>query len=158
MSAPNRATKCGPALAGALALLGVAVIAGAAHSWIVPVTLRPDWSKNTTARAPGNPSPDAGAHTGSVAARPQGVQTGDSATQAAAEPDDAHYIDLTTARQMFDEQGALFIDARPREEYEKSHIAGAVHLTAEAISSGRALSLVTELVENYGYEHPIVIY
>lgn len=152
-SAPNRVSKLGPALAGALSLLGVSVIAGAAHSWIVPVTLRPDWSKNAAARTPGNTAPDSVAHVGT----PDGhADNGAAAPGGAA--DDGHYIDLVTARDMLVNEGALFLDARTADEYEASHVASAMHLTAEMISSGRSLDRVTELVENYGYDHPIVIY
>lgn len=152
--APNRATELGPALAGALALLGAAVIAGAAHSWVVPVALRPDWSKNIGARGPENPAP------GVNPVQPDtGPENPDQiAPQQPAPGDDGHYIDLATAKRMSEEEGALFLDARPQEAFEKAHIAGAVHLTAEMVSSGRAASVVADLVATYGYDFPIVIY
>lgn len=141
--APNRVNKLGPALAGALALLGAAVIVGAGHSWIMPVTLRPDWSKNSAARVPSSLSP------GRVA-EPDTAQV---------EPaDEGHYIDLIAAKRLLDEEGALFLDARPQAEFERARVVGAMHLTAEMISSGRARSVIADLVESYGYDYPIVIY
>ncbi|MCL4221100.1 MAG: rhodanese-like domain-containing protein [Phycisphaerales bacterium] len=151
--APNRATRLGPALAGALALLGAAVIAGAAHSWVVPVTLRPDWSKNSAARGPGRQESGSQIRPDAQAGIPDQV-----AAPPSAPGDDGQYIDLATARRLFVDEGALFLDARSKEEYDKAHIAGAVHLSAEMVSSGRAAGVVADLVASYGYDFPIVIY
>lgn len=159
---PIRATSFPLAVGGSLALLGVAVIAGSAHSWMVPVTLRPDWSANSGVRSatPANAGPDANGSTAPTAnADPSETDPSSGAPDTAAAPaDDGHYIDLATAKRMLEEEGALFLDARPDAEFEESHVAGAMHLTAEMISSGRANQAVTELVQNYGYDFPIVIY
>lgn len=154
---PIRVTSFPLAIGGSLALLGVAVIAASAHSWLVPVTLRPDWSQNSAART-GVPTNTETTTDGSTPLAIDDSLTESTPGATAAPADDGHYIDLATAKRLFEEDGALFLDARPDSEFSAAHVAGAMHLTAEMISSGRSLDRVTELVETYGYDHPIVIY
>ncbi|GAB4384390.1 MAG: hypothetical protein Kow0022_06800 [Phycisphaerales bacterium] len=162
-----RRTDLPAAVVGALALLGAAVLVGSLHSWITPVVLRPDWSKNKGPGASTSPQPG---HAGSSASAKADAaddqaapdlaiseQVESSDTRIGSTDEMGHYIDLSTARQLFDE-GALFIDARPREEYDRSHVAGAVYLTSELISSGKARETLDGLVQDYGFDYPIVIY
>ncbi|MBI3928562.1 MAG: rhodanese-like domain-containing protein [Armatimonadetes bacterium] len=59
-------------------------------------------------------------------------------------PEGAGSISLSEARELLDDAGVVFIDAREREKYEAGHIPGAVHLPpeqAEAMQDRSLLSL-----------------
>lgn len=163
----TRRTDLPTAMVGALALLGAAVLVGSLHSWITPVVLRPDWSQNKSPGVRTSPQPG---HAGSSATAPADAaadqaapdlpiseQVESSDTRIESAEDQGHYIDLATARQLFDE-GALFIDARPRAEYDRSHVAGAVYLTSELISSGKAQETIDGLIRDFGFDYPLIIY
>lgn len=158
----TRRTSPSGSLVGALALLGVAVLVGSAHSWITPVVLRPDWSGNKGSSLPAaGQIGDAGSSAQSPAfdpGTPDAEHIDPAGNHDGQVEDDGHYIGLTTAKRLFDDEGALFIDARPREEYDLARVAGAVYLTSELVSSGKAQDTISELVQNYGFDYPIVIY
>lgn len=48
------------------------------------------------------------------------------------------YIDLAGAKAMFDATSALFIDARPPEEYDAGHVPGAVNLPSDEFAKAYA--------------------
>jgi len=150
MASSTPADSLGFSLIGALALLGAAVLIGAGDSLLRPVVLKPDWSRNTGAAQP--------ADAGDLPDSPDTETPADTPDQsAAAEPAEGPYIGLETARALFDE-GALFIDAREPAEFEHAHILGAINLTAQMVSSGKAAATIAELTEGFGYDYPIVIY
>lgn len=49
---------------------------------------------------------------------------------------DAHAAEVAGAKKQFDESTALFIDARPLENYREGHVPGAFHLDFQAFSKG----------------------
>ncbi len=49
------------------------------------------------------------------------------------QPTDAPRIDLSQAREKFETDSALFVDLRGREEYEDSHIPGALSIPLKEI-------------------------
>jgi rhodanese-related sulfurtransferase len=114
----------------------VGIIAGAAHSWIVPVSMRLDASP-TVDVAPAQAS----AGQGVAAAQP-----------APAEALGAH-ITLAQAKSLFD-SGSIFVDAREDHERSVGTIAGSVHLTASMVSSGTGADAMAMLDP----AQPVVIY
>jgi rhodanese-related sulfurtransferase len=142
---PTDAVRTNPARADAvwgirLARAGlittVGIIAGAAHSWIVPVSVRLDASP-TVDVAPAQAS----AGQGVAAAQP-----------APAEALGAH-ITLAQAKSLFD-SGSIFVDAREDHERSVGTIAGSVHLTASMVSSGTGADAMAMLDP----AQPVVIY
>ncbi len=47
---------------------------------------------------------------------------------------DVSRISLATAKQLFDQRNAMFVDVRSHEDYEQSHIAGAINLPLREIA------------------------
>jgi len=68
-----------------------------------------------------------------------------------AKPDD--YIPLEKARQLWNEGGAFFLDARKPEDYEAGHIANALNLPAEEF--GQYFPKVAPMLSQ---ESPLVVY
>jgi rhodanese-related sulfurtransferase len=122
------------ARAGLITTTGI--VAGAAHSWIVPVSVRLDASP-TVDVAPAQAS----AGQGVAAAQP-----------APAEALGAH-ITLAQAKSLFD-SGSIFVDAREDHERSVGTIAGSVHLTASMVSSGTGADAMAMLDP----AQPVVIY
>jgi rhodanese-related sulfurtransferase len=130
----------GRAVLGAFAILGVAVTIGMGHSLLTPVTLRADFSDRPLADPP-----------------PTESGPGDAvADPSAGAPADGHFLDLEQAHEAFF-AGEVFLDARPRHEYDAAHIEGAYPLSTEAISEGQAGDVLDELLA-LGYSQPMVIY
>ncbi len=65
------------------------------------------------------------------------------------QPTDTPRVDLSQAREWFDTDSALFVDLRGREEYEDSHIPGALSVPLKEI-----LRRVDELPR----DRPIIFY
>jgi rhodanese-related sulfurtransferase len=106
----------------------VAIMAAGAHSLVKPVTLKPLAPPPLTAPSTGTPQPSMPHATES----PAGTQT-----PAAAPAEEASTLDisLAQARGLYD-QGIFFLDARSKEDYEKGHVANALHLPLEALEAG----------------------
>ncbi len=121
---------------GALALVGVAVMAGGVHAVVSPIMLRADWS------ALHRPADATG--TDAAALRDAPIQ------------DKGPLISLEQAYELF-VSGAVFIDSRREVEYNENHVLGAVHLESEMITSGRAGSTLDQLL-SYGTDQALVIY
>lgn len=131
---------------GAFALVGVAVTIGAAHSLYAPVQLRLDTTKLVSTQPP--PDTD----TPKQAEQADPIPTGD---QTAPAPDGI-FLSLEQAHERY-YNGAVFLDARRLDEYEASHIEGAMYLSTESFSDGTAGTVLDELIAN-GYDYPIVLY
>jgi len=65
-----------------------------------------------------------------------------------------YYIDVPQAKALFEAGDTVFADARPLEQYEEGHIAGAEHLDPDAFFGGED----PEFVYTYPMEQRIVIY
>jgi rhodanese-related sulfurtransferase len=103
----------------------VAVIAGAAHSWVVPVKV----ALSTIA-------PPAAVDHNQSAHQSAGTPPSDG-TAAPVNPDAlGHMISLAEARALY-ETGALFLDTRTKEQYDKGHILGAFHLATVEFDAGQ---------------------
>ena len=64
------------------------------------------------------------------------------------------FLDIPQAQALFDAGETIFADARPLDEYEEGHIAGAEHLDPNAFFGGED----PDFVYSYPYEQLIVIY
>lgn len=62
-------------------------------------------------------------------------------------------ISIAQAKALFD-AGTPFVDARVREEYDQAHVAGAFHLTADMLTSGKTPDVLNFLDPS----KPVVIY
>jgi len=128
------------AVLGAFALVGIAVTIGAAHSLYAPVQLRLDAAKLVSTQAP--------AQTDS----PEQAEPDAPAVPAATDI----FLTLEQAHERL-YSGAQFLDARPRAEYDKSRIEGALYLSTETIANGTAGPVLDELIA-FGYDYPLVLY
>lgn len=131
----NRCERCcGTRLFGrAIVIAAAAIAAGAAHSWVVPVKVRlkPRQAQNgpvTPGPGPINPPPE-------QTALPEG------------------FITLEQARALF-EAGALFLDTRPREQFDAERILGAYHLSTEQFGTPEG----TEILSMLSADAPYVLY
>jgi rhodanese-related sulfurtransferase len=122
-------------------LTTIGIVAGAAHSWVVPVSMRLDASPPLLIPAT---QPAAPAHAEAPGQTP--------AQPAAAEALGAH-ITLAQAKSLFD-SGSIFVDAREDHERSVGTIAGSVHLTAGMVSSGTGADAMSLLDP----AQPVVIY
>jgi len=125
-------------------LVALAAAAGAVHSWIVPIQLRPvERAGDVAGREVAAPA---------TAAEP-GASSG-AAPDAAADPAPGGAeqaglgleISLAQARALYEAGEADFIDARTAEEFARGRILGALHLPASAFSTGEA-GAVLELLD-----------
>ncbi len=108
-------------LTKALAIGMVAVIAGAAHSWVVGVKVGLKPRETPVAADPGaSPKPPDQPGSGPV----------DPATL-------GQFISLAEAHALF-EAGVLFIDTRTLEQFNQGHILGAYHLSTVELAAGQA--------------------
>ena len=134
---PARADSVwGIRLARAGLITTIGIVAGAAHSWIVPVSVRLDAS----------PTVDVAPAQASAGQRLAAAQP------APAEALGAH-ITLAQAKSLFD-SGSIFVDAREDHERSVGTIAGSVHLTASMVSSGTGADAMAMLDP----AQPVVIY
>lgn len=147
------------AVFGAFALVGLAVCIGMGHSLMSPVTLRADWSANTPTGAADPTAPPTDREAAATPAIDPGPAAGTlTEVPADAEPpaSEGHLLDLEQAHAAFYD-GAIFLDARPRDEYDLSRVEGAMHLSTQAISSGQAGEVLDSLIA-FGYDQPLVLY
>ncbi len=159
--------KATGAVVGALAIGGVAVVLGGAHSVFVPVRLAGGQrapAPETSAQEPSTgggatdqaPTPDAG-DGGQVVI---GDATGSTHTPATTDfgthaDSDYPLIDLARAKALWDEGLAVFIDARPLHQYEEGHIQDAYWMPASEVSA----AMIFEIQKwAGGYAGPVVIY
>lgn len=150
-SGPGRAEgSFGSAVWGAAALLGLAGLAGAAHSWFVPVYLTRAPRAVAAAPAPADPARPSDAAAGSAA--PDAGAAPDAAPEApAATPLPEGRITLAEAVELWD-QGVFFFDARDEPAYTRGHVNGAFHLNTEKLRrSGEGLELVQSLPKDATY-------
>lgn len=111
----------------------VAVIAGAAHSWIVPVKLHPDPpAPATNVLPPVVSNPSAGAQPAPL----------------------GQYITLEQAKALYDAHQVLFIDTRPKEKFEESHIPSALHLSTEEFGQPQE----SEVLKFLSASEPYILY
>jgi len=64
------------------------------------------------------------------------------------------FLDIAQGRALFEAGDTIFADARPIDQYEQGHIAGAEHLDPDAFTSGED----PDFVYTYPYDQRIVIY
>jgi len=130
-------TTHGPArrAAGRVSLIvAAALIVGLLHSWIVqaganPIRLRPIESGPTV--IPGATAAAGQAIDGDDPDDTEGPDDGDSQGELVLGLD----ISLEDAKALFD-MGYPFVDARPPDEFDESHVQGAFYLTADMLTSG----------------------
>lgn len=151
------------AILGAFTLVGVAVTIGAAHSLYAPVQLRLDTTKLTSTQPlPEGAEPPADGSSTEPTASPaeqdppaDPTPPAETTTQGPAAADGI-FLTLDQAHERF-YIGAMFLDARPRHEYDAAHIEGALYLSTETIANGSAGPVLDELIA-MGYDYPLVLY
>lgn len=133
---------------GAFALVGLAVTLGSAHSLLKPVQLRANFATPT--------QPVRTDETTDTENDTENPDTPVSDTQPIPTPT-GHLLNLEQAHDLFNEGEAIFLDARRSDEYEQSHITGAMHLSTESISNGTAGPILDELL-GFGLDYPLILY
>jgi len=117
-------------------LLGIALAAGWVHSRLAPPTLHLPEVQPVTRPAPSGPTaptsvapPQAPAGSTGQAPQPKppipGTPTG---TTGPATAENNWFIDLATAKKIYDSNDAVFVDARTYDEFKEGHIYGAIHI------------------------------
>lgn len=129
------------ARAGLITTIGI--VAGASHSWVVPVSVR---------LSPTDQGSDGIVEIERNTPVPTTRQRVAAAQPAAAEALGSH-ITLAQAKSLFD-SGSIFVDAREDHERSVGTIAGSVHLTAGMVSSGTGADAMAMLDP----AQPVVIY
>jgi rhodanese-related sulfurtransferase len=136
-SRPPADCRCcgsGPGLiTRAIVIAAVAIAAGAAHSWIVPVKLRLAPRPGVTDATPANPD--------------------DGGPDQTPAPASDQFISLEQAHALF-ESGALFLDTRPRAQFDEARILGAYHLSTEQFGTPEG----TEVLSMLSADTPYVLY
>ena len=141
---PARADSVwGIRLARAGLITTIGIVAGAAHSWILPVSVR---------LSPTDQGSDGIVEIELNTPVPTTRQRVASSQPALAEALGAH-ITLAQAKSLFD-SGSIFVDAREDHERSVGTIAGSVHLTASMVSSGTGADAMAMLDP----AQPVVIY
>jgi rhodanese-related sulfurtransferase len=120
-------------------LLGIALAAGWVHSRLAPPTVhlpdsQPVARPATTGAGPTGPTAPTGMAPAPIPAGPTGQTpkppipgTPTGATGAAA-AESNWFIDLATAKKIYDSNDAVFVDARTYDEFKEGHIYGAIHI------------------------------
>ena len=131
-------------LARALALFGLSVLIAGAHWWTTPnIRVR---AGEARAEGPVVPPPNAPTDT------PEQTRPGYAAALAAWLDSLPTEIGTEIAFRLWDENLALFIDARPVEEYEAGHVPGAFNVPPSRISG------ISALLDFMGPGDRIVVY
>lgn len=90
---------------------------------------------------------------GSYALRPEALPLVAAGSPANTVDEPFKAISIEAARQMFEEGGALFGDARPPAAYEEGHIRGAIPLEPGAFNQW-----ADKVIANYALDQPIIAY
>ncbi|MEM1071495.1 MAG: rhodanese-like domain-containing protein [Planctomycetota bacterium] len=155
-------------------LIAIGAASGFAHSLAAPFRLEPDAPPAQTIQL-GDAGTDASTTAGTESGSDTGSATGsgleseqaheadpEPTPQAGSEPSadapdaivlDSLEIDLTTARLLFENGLADFVDARIASEFEAGHIEGAYHITPAMLASGSPAA-----IDFLRTDTPIVIY
>jgi rhodanese-related sulfurtransferase len=143
------------------ALITLALVAGAAHSFVLGaggkrITLKPE--APTPINLPGLSQPTTNPVAPADQPEPTGVAHGQPEAAPAppappTDPMDQLNITIEQARALFD-QNVIFIDARPLHEYEAGHVPNAFYLTTETYHTPEGL----EVLEFLDPSAPMVIY
>ncbi len=138
----------------AVMLAALACAAAAVHASIRPIVIhRLEAARAAEARRASGPNE---ARASATNPRAVGSSSGASASAPSANTiseDPFRPIALEDARALFNNGRAIFVDARPREEYEAGHVAGAFWLPFEAFAAGRP-----RVLDLLSAEVPLVIY
>lgn len=134
-----RSTKSLVSRAGVI--VGLGLVAGTAHSWITPVTLR---LENPALNSPVSARADVSGE----------AAPGEAAPGEAAGATLGAHITLAQAKSLFDE-GTIFVDAREdHERVEQGTIQNSVHLTSSMVASGQGADAMAILDPS----QPVVIF
>lgn len=132
--------SCCGMLPRAMAIVLIATLAGALHSWRTPVSLRlEDTSKSALPAKPADAASQAKLPDAVPSAQPASTTASKPASTPPSKPGaidvDAlpAHITLEQAKALYD-QGIAFVDAREDHEREEGWITGSVHLTAAMMS------------------------
>lgn len=120
----------------AVIIIAAGLITGFAFSLTSPVQLRIDpntINQGLNAKPPKPVDPGTNGAAGQPAPTGQPSSTG-SAVPTPPAPENDLFISIEAAKAIFDSQQAIFIDARPRDDYFKSHIPNAMHLEKDSLN------------------------
>lgn len=113
----------------------VAVIAGAAHSWVVDVKVGLKPRETPVAAVDPGTTPNAPEHPASGPVDPAKL---------------GQFINLAEGHALF-EAGTLFIDSRTLEQFNQGHILGAYHLSTVELEAGQATEILSLLTPDTHY-------
>lgn len=149
-----------------LAIVGVGLGAGIAHSWVnarrpMPVTLHlaPNKPASTTLTPTVPTMPTASTGASGPTASPTGATAAPPAARVdpPASAEAGQFIDVKRAKELFDRGQAqgdvVFIDARKQDEFLAGHVAGAMHLPPSMFGG-----IIPKKVKDYLPGRTVVIY